>query len=570
MEVPPPPQPVRPETKDIYNFGDTVRLINLENTKFAEMNHKIGTVCPGVKEMANPTTYGVGMWSKEENGRHKVRVMVEKGGVYDAETATYSQPIFKTVKVLPKCMELVNGGLVTNVVRSISVDESGSTSSTNSTAAHTQASITSCKSEMFPGGPTGLVFFDAMQTMNVESARAWLKQMTTYCATNNERFRLPRGKYGGGPLQACMEHCTERSGEMARMLLQHGEDPNQRSNPGTPMGKEMDVPMFVMACMVCNGECFAVMDALVEGGADVNGKSSKFGNALFATLQRCMEGNTKKRKTALATFRYLLQKASYRTRIDVNQISSMRNHSSVPPVEQHVLQLICTVCMMSKKEKHLSITLELLILAMDAGARPGQQYQQYDDWTKKLEPVCALCIPLSHIACLSGEGANIKRKALLCLLRTMMQHASPEVRLENMDTKYEPLALEYKQPRSPIDYALHKTIENKEAGEGGEDARESLEILLSAGLVMSKKSLKLCERKLKGVAKRYKACVQAGGKCDMCEMYVFGRNQKLSSCSGCRHEQNPKRYCSKKCQARHWKMIHKKECARGVVTKGSK
>jgi hypothetical protein len=117
MEVPPPPQPVRPETKDIYNFGDTVRLINLETTKFADMNHKIGTVYPGVKEMANPTTEGVGMWSKEENGRHKVRVMVEKGGVYDAETATYSQPIFKTVKVLPKCMELVNGGLVTNVVR---------------------------------------------------------------------------------------------------------------------------------------------------------------------------------------------------------------------------------------------------------------------------------------------------------------------------------------------------------------------------------------------------------------------------------------------------------------------
>ena len=216
----------------------------------------------------------------------------------------------------------------------------------------------------------------------------------------------------------------------------------------------------------------------------------------------------------------------------------------------------------------MNITLELLILAMHAGARPGQQYQQYDDWTKQLEPVCALCIPLSHI-CDAGTS-DTKRKSLLCILRTMMQHASPEVRLENMDTKYEPLALEYKHPLSPIDYALHKTIENVEAGEGGEDACEALEILLSAGLVMSKKSFKLCERKLKGVAKRYKACVQAGKKCDMCKMYVFGRNQKLSSCSGCCHEKNPKRYCSKKCQVRHWKMIHKKECARGVDTKGSK
>ena len=567
MDVPPPQQPERPETKDIYNFGDTVRLINLENTKFADMNHKIGTVFTGMKEECdNPTTEARGMWSKEENGRHKVQVMVEKGGVYDAETATYSQPIFKTVKVLPKCMELVNGGLVTNVVRSVSVDESGS--SKGITAANITSRVTSCKSEMFPGGPTSLVFFDAMKAMNVEGARAWLNQMTTYCASHNEHFNLPCGKFGDGPLQACLEHCTKRSGEMARILLQHGDDPNQRLNPGTPMGIEMDVPMFVIACMRCNGECFAVMDALVEGGADVNGKSSKFGNALFATLQPCMVGNTKKRQVALAIFRYLLQKSSYHNSLDVNQITSMRSHPSMPPVEQHVLQSICTICMLSKKEKYMNITLELLILAMHAGARPGQQYQQYDDWTKQLEPVCALCIPLSHI-CDAGTS-DTKRKSLLCVLRTIMQHASPEVRLENMNTKYEPLALEYKHPLSPIDYALHKTIENVEAGEGGEDARESLEILLSAGLVMSKKSFKLCERKLKGVAKRYKACVQAGKKCVMCEMYVFGRNQKLSSCSGCCHEKNPKRYCSKKCQVRHWKMIHKKECARGVDTKGSK
>ena len=534
----------RPETQHIYNFGDTVRLINLEATKFADMNHKTGTLWRDKAEVREATTEKRKMWALTKDGRHTVQIMIKEGGVFNPATSTYTSPKWKRIKVLPKCMELVKGCAMTNALRS------------SSTEFPDGQKLRTCKSEMFAGGPTGLVFFDAMKAMDVEGARNWLHQMTTYCAKINETFVLQRGKFGDGPLQGCLDHCTKRSGEMVRLLVQHGDDPNQILNPKTPMGQAMQVPIFIMACIQCNGECFDVIDALVEGGADVNKSSKKFGNALIAIVQNNMpskwHGHSKKNnsKTSLSILRYLLQESSYRNQFDVNRIESISNHPSVPPVEQHMLQIIFSSCIAGTKEKHQKRFREMLCIAMKAGARPGLLYQQYDDWTKKLEPVCAFCMPLSHIA----DGDETKRKSFISFFLTMMQHAPPAVRLENMDTRFEPLAMEMHHPLCPVEYALYKTMQ----GAGG--AREALEILLCAGVTMSKKLKKVFERNQKSMAKKYNAAVKAGTKCDMCDMYVIGKGQRLLSCSGC--ATHKKKYCCKECQVRHWKEGgHKQECS---------
>lgn len=80
-----------------------------------------------------------------------------------------------------------------------------------------------------------------------------------------------RGDYGGAPISntSLLHHCAEYGLlDEARLLLEHGADPNQRAQPGED-GFDTHTPLFNTLTTNANA-CWDLLNLLLEAGADVN------------------------------------------------------------------------------------------------------------------------------------------------------------------------------------------------------------------------------------------------------------------------------------------------------------
>ena len=210
------------------------------------------------------------------------------------------------------------------------------------------------------------------------------------------------------------------------------------------MGKKMAVPMFVMACMRCNGECFAVRrfwkgEKVVRMWMSKKFKVLEFWECcIVCNLAALHAGQHQQKESSIGDISVSITENLW-SEHGWSSITSMRTHSWMPPVD------CWTTCLatcnwsepfacdtLSKKDKHLNITLKLLIRAMHAGARPGQQYMNSTTIGQKNWNRCVLCVShwVTSLVWVERCGHPM-RITSLSFTHHVMQHASPDARLEN-------------------------------------------------------------------------------------------------------------------------------------------